>query len=632
METTALPDASVNKNLQGTGARARVQRFGGFLASMIMPNIGAFIAWGLITALFIEAGWAPNEQLASMVGPILSYLLPILIAYTGGKLVHGQRGAVVGAIAGMGVIIGSEIPMFLGAMIMGPLAAWVLKVFDKAIEGKIRAGFEMLVDNFSTGILGMILAIIGNYGIGPVVTALVNMLSTGVETLVNAHLLPLVSIFVEPGKVLFLNNAINHGIFSPLGVAQAQETGRSILFMIESNPGSGLGLLTAFMLFGPKNLRPATSGAIVIHFLGGIHEIYFPYVLMKPVTILATIAGSVSALFVGTLLNAGLVAPASPGSIIAYVAVTPRDGFIPMIAMVVTAAVVSFVVCSALLKFGRGADEGDTASASASAILTDGPISRLIVACDAGMGSSVMVASQMKKRLAPYGVQVVHTPVDQIPDDAQLVLTQTGLVDRAARQVPGASVIGFENYLADPAFDQVEAAIKASGAATAPAVAPAPARAADEAASLVPQAILRPEAIQLGLPSVTKEDAIRQAGQLLVDLGAADPAYIDGMLAREQEISTYMDNGVAIPHGVNASRVHIKQTALGFLQFPEGIDWDGEMVHVVIPIASNNDEHVTILANLAGVLVDDEKVARLRDTSSVDQVRQLLEVNSGLEK
>jgi len=355
----AMPDALANKNLEGAGVRARVQRFGGYLAGMIMPNIGAFIAWGLITAMFIPTGWTPNEDLAELVGPMITYLLPLLIGYTGGRMVHGQRGAVVGAVATMGVIVGSDVPMFLGAMIVGPLAAYVIKLVDNAIQDKVASGFEMLVDNFSAGIVGGAMAILGRMAIGPVVDKLVEWLGNGVDTLVDQNLLPLASIFVEPAKVLFLNNAINHGVLTPLGTSEVAEQGRSILFMVESNPGPGLGILLAYLFFGPKALRPTAPGAILIHFFGGIHEIYFPYILMKPKLILATIAGGMSALTVGSILDAGLVGPPAPGSIFAYFTMTPKGGggWFDTIAVVTAGCVVSFAVASALMGFGRGEKE-----------------------------------------------------------------------------------------------------------------------------------------------------------------------------------------------------------------------------------------------------------------------------------
>ena len=341
------------KHREGPGIQAQIQRLGGYLAGMIMPNIAAFIAWGLITALFIPTGWWPNEQLAKLVGPIILNLLPVLIGYTGGRLVHGQRGAVVGAVATMGVVVGTDIPMFLGAMIIGPLAAFILKYIDGYVQQRTRAGFEMLVDNFSAGILGLIMAVLGLLAVGPIVEAFANAAGNVVQTLVNNNVLPLVSIVVEPAKVLFLNNAINHGVLAPLGVAQALANGKSILFMIETNPGPGLGILLGYLFFGPRSLRPSAPGAIIIHFFGGIHEIYFPYVLMRPRLIIAAIAGGAAGVFTAVVTGAGLVATPSPGSIFAYLAVTPKDGYFGVLLDIAVATVVSFGVASMLLGFGR---------------------------------------------------------------------------------------------------------------------------------------------------------------------------------------------------------------------------------------------------------------------------------------
>ncbi|MBF8289475.1 MAG: mannitol transporter subunit [Chloroflexi bacterium] len=350
------------KHREGLGMQATIQRIGGYLAGMIMPNIAAFIAWGLITALFIPTGWWPNEQLSKLVGPIILTLLPVLIGYTGGRLVHGQRGAVIGAVATMGVVVGTDIPMFLGAMIIGPSAAYLLKKLDGLFAGRVRTGFEMLIDNFSAGILGLIMAVLGLLAVGPIVETFANAAGDGVDALVTGGLLPLVSIIVEPAKVLFLNNAINHGVLAPLGVAQALESGKSILFMIETNPGPGLGILLAYFFFGPRSLRPSAPGSIIIHFFGGIHEIYFPYVLMNPRLILAAIAGGASGVFTAVVTSAGLVATPSPGSIFAYLAVTPKDGYFGVLLAIVVATAVSFAVASLLLGFGR-AEEPEAVAA-----------------------------------------------------------------------------------------------------------------------------------------------------------------------------------------------------------------------------------------------------------------------------
>ncbi len=331
--------------------RERLQHFGGFLAGMVIPNIGALLAWGLITALFIPTGWWPNETFAKLVGPMIIYLIPLLIGYTGGKLVEGGvRGGVVGAAATMGVIVGADIPMMLGAMIMGPLGGWAIKKVDEAWGEKVPVGFEMLFNTFSAGILGVILILIANVAIGPVVVAFSNAAGAAVDWLVNARLLPLAAIVIEPAKVLFLNNAINHGVLGPLGVAAAAENGRALHFLLETNPGPGLGLLIAFFIAGKGMLKQSSSGSMIIHFLGGIHEIYFPYVLAHPIMILAMIAGGFSADLWFVIFNAGLVATPSPGSIFAYLAVIPPGQHFAVLMGVLIGAVVSAIVGVLILR------------------------------------------------------------------------------------------------------------------------------------------------------------------------------------------------------------------------------------------------------------------------------------------
>lgn len=465
----------------GTGIKANIQRFGGHLAEMVMPNITAFIAWGLITALFIQTGWLPNKGFEALVKPMINVLLPVLIGYTGGRAVHGQRGAVVGAVATMGVVVGSDAPMLLGAMIVGPLAAYLLRQFDNLIAGRIRVGFEMLVDNFAAGILGAGMAVLGVWAIGPAMRAVTAAAGDMVQWLVDNSLLPLASLIIEPAKVLFLNNAINHGVLGPLGVVQVTEQGKSILFMLETNPGPGLGILLAYLFFGPRQLRQTAPAAIIIHFFGGIHEIYFPYILMKPRLILAAIAGGASGILVFLATGAGLVATPSPGSIFAYLAVTPR-GLFGVLAGVCVAAAVSFVVASVLLGFGRLAEPGksvrksitirkETAAAPADGVavqmegLTAASINgtdvhKIVIACDAGMGSSAMLASQLRKQLKKYAVTVEHTPVSNIPADADVVVCHVGLAARARDSAPEKVIVAIQVFLGDPAVERLVAAIE----------------------------------------------------------------------------------------------------------------------------------------------------------------------------
>src|SRR5215210_3098211 len=483
----------------GASLRAKVQRFGSYLSGMVMPNIGAFIAWGLITALFIPDGWLPNERLAALVDPMITYLLPLLIGYTGGRMLYDTRGGVVGAIATMGVIVGSDIPMLLGALIMGPLGGFLIRGFDRLVEHRIRQGFEMLVNTFSAGILGGILAIIGVLGAGPLITSVSNALGAAVDFIVTLGLLPLVSIVVEPAKILFLNNAINHGILAPLAIEQASEAGKSILFMVETNPGPGLGILLAYTTFGHGLAKRSAPAAVIIQFFGGIHEIYFPYVLMKPLLVLAAIAGGASGLFTATIFQVGLVSTPSPGSIFAILALTPRGNFVGVIADVVVAATASFLVASVLIRRSP-ADEEDEDGASltqateqmetmkgsksraAGTLTEDGAeptderdeedgaesiqddsfdysqVGKIIFACDAGMGSSAMGASLLRNKAKEAGlsdIEVKNTAVNQIPDDADVIITHKDLTDRARQKMPGAQHISVDNFLGSPKYDEL---------------------------------------------------------------------------------------------------------------------------------------------------------------------------------
>ncbi len=456
--------------------KEKIQAFGRFFSGMVLPNIGAFIAWGLITAIFISVGWFPNESIAALVDPMAKTLLPLLIAYTGGYAVAGQRGGVIGAIATMGLIVGSEVPMFLGAMLMGPFSGYIIKRFDKLLEGKIKAGFEMLVNNFSIGIIGAVLAIISLKAISPIVTALNSVMESGVGFFVDHKLLPLTSLFIEPAKVLFLNNALNHGILTPMGMEQAEKVGKSIFFLLEANPGPGLGILLACMIAGKGMVKNSAPGAIIIHFLGGIHEIYFPYILMNPILILAAMAGGASGVLTNVLLGGGLVGPASPGSIIAILAMSSKGAYLPVILSVLISAAASCVVAIPLLKIFNKEEDLNTAkakvqdmkAASKGLISTNSTLKNvktIVFACDAGMGSSAMGATILRKKLTEAGlgdIKVVHAPVSSIPAEAQIIVTHSALKERACRSNPNAKLVIITNFMDAPEYNLLVDELKAS--------------------------------------------------------------------------------------------------------------------------------------------------------------------------
>ena len=602
--------------------KTAVQKFGKFLSAMVMPNIGAFIAWGLITALFIEAGWLPNEQLASIQGPMLTYLLPILIAYQGGKMVGGDRGAVMAAIATVGVICGTDAKMLIGGMLMGPFAGLVIKKFDQAVDGKIPAGFEMLINNFSVGIIGMILAIFGYYVIGPVMEGVLAFLSGGVGFLIDHKLLPLVGIFIEPAKVLFLNNAINHGIFTPIGTEQALETGKSIMYMIEANPGPGLGVLIAYWLFSKdKTTKSSAPGAIIIHFLGGIHEV-------------------VAILFY-SLMGAGLVGPSSPGSIIAFLAVAPKGEQITVLLGVLIAAAVSFLVASPIIKMSGAKNLEEATSqmqnmkaeakgtAAPSAPINTGAIpgvvKKIVFSCDAGMGSSAMGATKFRNRIKPLnlGITVINTSVDNVPADADIVVCQEVLQERAKASGPQAHIITIGNFLADPNLDALyktlEQRANGGGAAPTPTAVPEPTPAAEPAKPAKTDVIIK-EGIKTGLPSVTKEEAIQAAGELLHQLGYVNESYIPAMQERERTVSTYMGLGVAIPHGTAEAKGEVKKTGIVMLQYPDGVSFGEEKAYLVFGIAGIGDEHLDLLAKIGGIIEEEAQLEKLKTVTSPEEV------------
>lgn len=624
--------------------RQQIQQFGRTLSGMVMPNIGAFIAWGFITALFIPEGWWPNGQLAQLVGPMLTYLLPLLIAYTAGRNVAGERGGVIGAIAAVGVIVGSDIPMFIGAMIMGPLAGYAIRRFDRMVEGRVKAGFEMLVSNFSIGILGMLLAVLGYYVVGSVVTGLTMLISSGAELVIRHGLLPLVSLFVEPAKVLFLNNAVNHGIFSPIGIEQARETGQSIMFLLETNPGPGLGVLLAYWLFGRGNARQSAPGAVIIQFFGGIHEIYFPYILARPVLIVAAIAGSAAGLLFFSLSDAGLVAPASPGSILSVLAMAPKGKtLIVLLGVVISAAVSLLVAAPFIRRASKTETEGDPAvgklpqtAAGISPHAAGRPVRKVIFACDAGMGSSALGATRFRRRLrdAGIGVAVGNSAADRIPSDADVVVCQSVLAERIAAAAKGAELIVIDNFLSDPGLDALFVRL----AETTPSCGVSGSRSAqsalscdqsglrDAAADSDPKpeetafapkdaapdgAILQPGNIRIGLPAEPKEEAIRRAGELLVAGGYARPEYVDAMLRREELATTCLGMGLAIPHGTSDAKERVLRSGIVILQYPDGVDFDGEKAHLIVGIAGVGDEHLEILARLSASFEDEELLQRL---------------------
>lgn len=590
-----------------------IMRIGRSMSAMVMPNIGAFIAWGLITALFIPDGWLPNDNLAKLVSPALTYLLPILIAYTAGKNIAGDRGGVTGAIATIGVIAGSDIPMFIGAMIMGPAGGLAIKEFDKLTKGRVRSGFEMLVNNFSVGIIGMLLAIAGFLVVGNAISSLTGLVSRAAEALIAHKMLPLISLVVEPAKILFLNNAINHGIFSSIGIEQVHEIGQSVMFLIEANPGAGLGMLLAYWAVGKGSSKTSAPGAAIIHFFGGIHEIYFPYVLANPLLLISMIAGSSASLLFFSIFGGGLVAPASPGSIISVLAMAPKGQTLIVLAGVLIAAGVSFAVSLPLIK-GRKANATDNQVNADVNISGSGTRQRIKFSCDAGMGSSALGATRFRKRAAYENIDadISNCAIEDIPADTDIVVCQNHLKDRALERVEKNSteggkktvVIGIENFMDDPALDRLLESLKGGN-----------------------HEVLAKDNILTGLKTESKDDAILRAGHLLEQKGYVQKGYAEAMLKRENESTTYMGMGIAIPHGTDEAKKDIIRSGIVMLQYPEGVDFGDEKAYLIAGIAGKGDEHIEILASLGETFEDEDKLKTLMSAKDPNIIYNILNNN-----
>ncbi len=609
----------------------RVQKFGKFLSGMVMPNIGAFIAWGLITALFIPTGWFPNETFGTLVDPMIKYLLPLLIGFTGGKIVGGVRGGVIGAVATTGVIVGSDIPMFIGAMIVGPISGYIIKKFDEYVEDKIPSGFEMLVNNFSIGILGLILSIIALLVVGPVITTITGFLSIGVAFIISKGLLPLVSIFIEPAKVLFLNNAINHGILGPIGIEQVQEAGKSVLFLLESNPGPGLGVILAYFFFSKGMVKQSATGAAIIHFFGGIHEIYFPYILMNPILILSVILGGAAGVFVFSLFSVGLVATPSPGSIFAILALAYKGDALKILLGIVVSTIVSFVVSSFFMKRNSLSEEDFNNAKDTMKNLKQSKennsyehVKKIVFACDAGMGSSAMGASKFKNRLKKQGIDinVSYSSVDNIEGDTQIVVTHENLKSRVISNNKNVRVIGIQNFLNDVnienLFNEIIEFYKSS----------------EKSYDIKEEQnfkehsynneIFNENNIILDVKVSSKEEAIKIAGELLFKNGYVEEKYISGMLEREKLISTYIGMGVAIPHGENNVKDSVKKSGIVLLQVRDGVYFDNEKAYLIFGIAGIGNDHIKILSNIASIVEDENSVKKLIETNDKKEIIDII--------
>lgn len=593
--------------------KEKVQSFGNFISSMIIPNIGAFIAWGFITAIFTPTGWFPNEKITLLVEPLTQYLLPLLVGITGGKVTGGPRGGVVAAISTIGVIASTSIPMVLGAMVMGPLSGYIIKKFDKIIKDKVPVGFEMLVNNFSLAIIGMILAIVGLFVIGPSMTIIVGVMNIGVSFIVKNGLLPLLAVFIEPIKVLFLNNAINHGIIDVIALDQVNEYGKSILYLLEANPGPGLGVILSYFIYSKGTMKQSAPSAAIIQFFGGIHEIYFPYILINPSLLLAAIIGSIVSIITFLTFNSGLIATASPGSIFSIMMLSHKSDILTNLLGVCVGAIVSFFISAFLLKRKyREKDDKNTNRENVQELDLDiKDIKKIVFACDVGMGSSAMGATNFRNRIKDFNldIEVVNSSVANIPDDADIIITHKGLLDSIKKEINKDKIIFIENFLEDDNLEVLYEKLSKKNEGN-------EINAVEDLLEVENNTLLNEGNILLGLESESKEEAIIRAGELLFNNGYTKYEYIDSMLERENIISTYIGLGIAIPHGTESGKSEVEKAGIIVLQYPKGIKFGTQTAYLLIAVAAKHDEHLEIISSIAKSLEDIELIEKIKTTTN----------------
>ena len=593
--------------------RSNVQKIGSFISSMIIPNIGAFIAWGFIAAIFSPTGWFPNERISTLIDPLKNYLLPLLVGYTGGKVTGGARGGIVASIATIGVICGANIPMILGAIIIGPVSGYLIKKLDIKLKDKIPYGFEMLVNNFSLAFMGIILAIIGLVIIGPSIIIVDKIMNKGVYFIIRNGLLPLLAIFIEPIKVLFLNNVMNHGIINIIAMDQITEYGKSILYLLEANPGPGLGVILSYYIYSKGVMKQFVPSAAIIQFFGGIHEIYFPYILLNPQLLIAAIIGNAVSIMIFLIFNTGLISLASPGSIFSIMMLSYKGDILKNLLGVFGGAIVSFFIATILLKrkYRKNVDININKKNKSELNFDIKSIKKIVFACDVGMGSSAMGARNFINKIKDFklDIEVINSSISNIPSDSDIIITHKGLLGGIKKDINKSKIICIENFLEDDTLELLYEKFKKEYNSN-----------VDNTYHIQSNELLNEKNILLNLENESKEEAIIRAGNLLFNNGYVGYEYINSMLEREKRISTYIGYGVAMPHGTEFGKEQVKKAGIVVLQYPEGINFGGQKAYLLIAIAAKGEEHLEILSNIAQALGDVEAIENLKTTKNSKDV------------
>ncbi|MDO4306662.1 MAG: hypothetical protein Q4C77_07490 [Eubacteriales bacterium] len=476
----------------------RLHDIGKFYSSIFMGNIGLFLFIGLLSVIFQEQGWFPNEKLYNISQLVYEVVLPTCIGYVGGEKIAGRSGGILAVLMVAGVLTADVHVGILAAMIAGPVGGAVWKYAGSRMKERVGSSLQMLAGNLLIGILGSLLAVLGYYILEPAVTWWAEGISGCLKALIEHRLLLLANVFIEPMKVFFLNNIVNHGMLVPLGMNQIQEGGKSVLFLLESNPGPGFGMLLALFLT-QRERRGEYGTALFAQGAGGIHEVYFPYVLANLWLLLPLIAGGAAGTLCFELLHVGVTAPVSPGSIITILIMAGKENLLTAAGGIAVSAAVSFAGSLLVLGFRRQRRENSKPMKESTEKLTEEPIEEstekptekpteelteelieepivepikeetrmplknIGFVCDAGVGSSAMGAALFRRKLAQNGIQGVAVQAyasDQIPKSLDLIVCQKDFLRLLPDGTKEMEIFAVDSLMGGEAFDKLINTIK----------------------------------------------------------------------------------------------------------------------------------------------------------------------------
>lgn len=602
------------------------------ISKIIIENIPFFIVLGVLS-LFNDSYIYIHEFKYILV----KYILPVVLCYTSGRLMDKRYGGIVSTVVLGTVLVNYNFQSFLEPILIGIISGWVTQKYCEIIDRLKIPGAEMTFHNLGTALLAIGISFILHY-ILPFYKNFQETVASELSSVVfDSVFLPLLALVIEPAKVFFMNNLINHSLLSTLGFLELNEKGKSIFFLLETNPGPGLGILMCYYVYEKKKknterVKEARSN-IFIHFLGGIHEVYFAYVLRNLRLILALIAGGTAGIVFFQKFNVGLVGVASPGSVLLLLLLSPLEDKLHVLFGVLISAIVTFIVGLLIVKKNDEAFKVADLNYSEAIILSNNKL-EICVSCDAGMGSSAMGATLLRKKLAKEGVRnikVLNSSIDSIPDSANIIVVHRQLIDRLTVDTTGKDIFIIDDFMDGEFYDSLAKKIKELSLIdeikndSETILKEKDVIKIDEEKPIVKRRILEKDNIHLDLKRTDKITAISNAGRILVEKGYVEEEYIASMIEREVLSSTYLENGIAIPHCTAEGLKYIKNSGIVVLQYPYGISYgNGKTVYLIVAIASLKDGHINILKKLSEIF-DDEKMAEQLSTSvDIDEIYESL--------